>query len=249
MNTVLSYLKNIRKENKKSLAILVDPDKITDAAHVTHVVNLIKHAGADIICVGGSIMLEGRFHEVMKEIKEKCEIPVVLFPGSPQQINSSADAMLFLSLISGRNADLLIGQHVQAAPVIRKSGIEVIPTGYMLVDCGRQTAASYMSQTFPIPYNKPEIAAATAMAGEMLGLGCIYLDGGSGADKPVSPAMIEAVRAAVDCPIIVGGGIRTERQVQEAYDAGADLIVLGTVFETEPEMVFTLVEVKERWSK
>lgn len=249
MNRILTHLKTLRKENKKALAVLVDPDKITDAAHVTHVINLIKHAGADMVCVGGSLMVEDRFHEVMKEIKERCSIPVILFPGSPQQLSASADAMLFLSLISGRNAELLIGQHVQAAPVIKKSGIEVIPTGYMLVDCGRPTTASYMSQTFPIPYNKPEIASATAMAGEMLGLGCIYLDGGSGADKPVSPTMIEAVRASVDCPIIVGGGIRTERQVQEAYDAGADMIVIGTVFETEPEMVFTLAEVKERWSK
>lgn len=249
MNRILPLLKSLRKDNKKGLAVLVDPDKITDTAHVIHVVNLIKHAGADMVCVGGSLMLENRFHEVTKEIREKCNLPLVLFPGSPQQVNPSVDAMLLLSLISGRNSELLIGQHVQAAPVIKKAGIEVIPTGYMLVDCGRQTAASYMSQTFPIPFNKPEIAAATAMAGEMLGLQCIYLDGGSGADKPVSPMMIEAVRAAVDCPIIVGGGIRTERQVQEAYDAGADLIVIGTVFETEPEMVFTLAEVKDRWSK
>jgi putative glycerol-1-phosphate prenyltransferase len=249
MNTILTQLNNLRKEGKKSLAVLVDPDKITDAAHVNHVINLIKHAGTDIVCVGGSLLVEQGFHNILREIKEKCCVPVVLFPGSPQQISRDADAMLFLSLISGRNAELLIGQHVQAAPVLKKIGLEVIPTGYMIVDCGKQTTASYISQTFPIPHNKPEIAAATAMAGEMLGLKCIYLDGGSGADKPVSPAMIEAVRAAVDIPIIVGGGIRTERQVQEAYDAGADMIVIGTVFENEPETLFTLSEVKERWSK
>jgi putative glycerol-1-phosphate prenyltransferase len=236
MNRILSHLESLRKEQKKALAVLVDPDKITDAAHVNHVINLIKHAGADIVCVGGSLIMENHFHQTLKEIKDKCSLPVLLFPGSPSQISNEADAMLFLSLVSGRNADLLIGQHVQAAPILKKSGIEVISTGYMIIDCGKQTTASYMSNTFPLPNNKPEIAVATALAAEMLGMRCLYLDGGSGAEKPVSPTMIEAVRAAVEIPIIVGGGIRTERQLQEAYEAGADLVVVGTAFENDPEI-------------
>jgi putative glycerol-1-phosphate prenyltransferase len=249
MNRILSHLESLRREQKKSLAVLIDPDKITDAAHVNHVINLIKHSGADIVCVGGSLIMENHFHQTLKEIKDKCNLPVLLFPGSPSQISTEADAMLFLSLVSGRNADLLIGQHVQAAPILKKSGIEIISTGYMIVDCGKQTTASYMSNTFPLPNNKPEIAVATALAAEMLGMRCIYLDGGSGAEKPVSPRMIEAVRAAVEIPIIVGGGIRTERQLQEAYEAGADLVVVGTAFENDPEVLFALSEVKDRWGK
>ncbi|MFZ4784558.1 MAG: geranylgeranylglyceryl/heptaprenylglyceryl phosphate synthase [Flavobacteriales bacterium] len=249
MNRILSHLESLKKDNRKSLAVLIDPDKITDAAHVNHVINLIKHAGADIICVGGSLIMEAHFHQTLKEIKEKSCLPVLLFPGSPHQVSPDADAMLFLSLISGRNPELLIGQHVQAAPMLKKVGIEIIPTGYMIIDGGKQTTASYMSNTNPLPANKPDIAVATALAGELLGMRCIYMDGGSGAEKPISPRMIEAVRHAVEIPIIIGGGIRTERQVQEAYEAGADMVVIGTAFENDPEVLFALCEVKDRFGK
>jgi len=204
--------------------------------------DLINHSKVDFVFVGGSLLTETNFHACVKKIKSESKVPVILFPGSPSQINEDADAILFLSLISGRNAELLIGQHVIAAPFLRKTKLEIIPTGYMLVDCGRATTASYISQTFPLPYNKPEIAAATAMAGEMLGLKCMYLDGGSGAEKPVSLKMIHAVREAVNVPIIVGGGIRNEEQAKDLYNAGADLLVVGTAFEEEPELLFALAQ-------
>jgi putative glycerol-1-phosphate prenyltransferase len=185
-------------------------------------------------------MVSDHFRQCVSWAKQHIEKPIVIFPGSPEQISEEADAILLLSLISGRNPELLIGNHVQAAPRLAKSQLEIISTGYMLIDCGKSTTASYISQTFPIPYNKPEIAAVTAMAGEMIGMKCMYLDGGSGAEQPVSTAMIKAVREAVETPIIVGGGIRHEDQVREAFLAGADLVVVGTAIEENPEMLFAL---------
>lgn len=222
--------------------MLIDPDKIRTKVQLKGLFEWIKQSKVDFIFVGGSLIVESNFHECTLSIKKETSLPLVLFPGSPAQITENADAILFLSLISGRNADLLIGQHVIAAPLLRGKKIEVVPTGYMLVDCGKATTASYISQTFPLPYNKPEIAAATAMAGEMLGLKCIYLDGGSGAEKPVSTSMIKAVRQSVELPIIIGGGIRNEDQAREIYEAGADLIVIGTAFEEEPELLFSLAQ-------
>ena len=172
--------------------------------------------------------------------KSKLDIPVVLFPGDVTQVSAEADALLFLSLISGRNADLLIGRQVLAAPKIKQCGLETIATGYMLIDCGQPTTASYISGTQPIPYNKPDIALATAMAGEMLGLQCLYLDGGSGADKPISLEMIAAVKQNTTLPLIVGGGIRNEEQAKQAWEAGANIIVIGTAFEEDPEMLIDI---------
>jgi geranylgeranylglyceryl phosphate synthase family protein len=168
-------------------------------------------------------------------LKKHLEVPVVIFPGSPSQIDSEADGILLLSLISGRNADLLIGRHVEAAPALKRSGLEVLPTGYLLVDGGSPTTASYVSGTLPIPRNKPEIASATAMAGEMLGLRLMYLDGGSGASGVVPPDVIGAVTESVEVPIFVGGGIRSADDIDTAHDAGADVVVVGTAFEASPE--------------
>ena len=165
---------------------------------------------------------------------------MVLFPGSPAQLSQHADAVLFLSLISGRNPELLIGHHVTAAPTVKALGLEAIPTGYMLVDGGKPTTVSYVSQTAPIPYDKPGIAACTALAGELLGLRTIYMDTGSGALRTVSPAMIAAVRQAVDLPIIIGGGIRDVETARRLCDAGADVLVLGTAFEQDPELIFAM---------
>jgi putative glycerol-1-phosphate prenyltransferase len=181
--------------------------------------------------------------QLIKLIKTNSTIPVILFPGSNLHIDMSADALLFLSLISGRNAELLIGQHVIAAPVLKKSNMEILPTGYILIDSGRQTTVSYISNTTPIPYDKPEIAACTAMAGEMLGLKLIYLDGGSGAQKQISARMIASVRKSVDVPLIVGGGIRSVEEASEAMEAGADVIVIGNGIEKNLNL---LAEVSER---
>ncbi len=244
MNCFLDTLNTLRITGKKALAVLIDPDKMKDEKRLSNLLELINHSETDFVLVGGSLLVENNFHACLRSIKEKSNAPVILFPGSPSQVSPEADAILFLSLISGRNPELLIGQHVIAAPLLKKMNIEIIPTGYMLIDCGKPTTASYISHTLPIPYNKPEIATATALAGEMLGLKCLYMDGGSGADRPISTAMIAQVREAVSLPLIVGGGIRNEEQAKAAYAAGADLIVVGTAFEEEPELLFAMAQSK-----
>lgn len=240
MKSFYDILQSGKQEGQKMLAVLIDPDKMTDEKQLTETATLISNSRVDFIFVGGSLLVETNFENCISKIRKQTSIPIVLFPGSPSQISDSADSILLLSLISGRNPELLIGQHIIAAPKLKRSRLEIIPTGYMLVDCGKATTASYISQTFPLPWNKPEIAAVTAMAGEMLGLRCIYLDGGSGAERPVSSAMISAVKQSVSTPLIVGGGIRNEDQATEAWNAGADLVVIGTAFEDEPELLFSI---------
>lgn len=233
-----------KQAGKRMLALLVDPDKIKDKNHLDHWVEIVQRSQTDFVFVGGSLLTNNEMDNVVRYFKSKLVIPVVLFPGNWNQISESADAILFLSLISGRNPDLLIGQHVHAAPILKSTSLEVISTGYMLIDCGRQTTASYMSHTLPIPYNKPDIAAATALAGEYLGMKLIYLDGGSGAEQPISAPMIQRVANSVNLPIIVGGGIRSEEDVVNAFTAGADIVVVGTAVEKEPELLFFFNEIK-----
>lgn len=225
---------NLQKTSRKAFALLIDPDK----AQSSDLENLLYKASlhnVDYIFVGGSLVNDDAIRDLVPYIKEKVNIPVILFPGSPQQIVKEADAILFLSLISGRNPDLLIGRHVEAAPLLRRSGLEILPTGYILVDCGQPTTASYISHTFPLPYNKPQIAACTAIAGEMLGLRLIYLDGGSGAQQSIHINMIKAVREQISVPLIVGGGIRTAKQAEAIWKAGADVIVVGQAIEEAPD--------------
>lgn len=229
---------------KKSLAVLLDPDKLAEKDRRHNILKLINECRVDYVFVGGSLVVEGGFEEIIKDIKAHTELPVILFPGSVTQVNGEVDAMLLLSLISGRNPELLIGQHVIAAPRIKQLGLETISTGYMLVDCGKATTASYISGTLPLPHDKPEIAAATASAGEMIGMSCMYLDGGSGAARPVSQAMIHAVKIATDTPLIVGGGIRSEEEAANAWNAGADIIVMGTAFEDDPELLIDIASLK-----
>lgn len=233
---VLPLLQKRKAEGRKLFAVLVDPDKVSLAQAAT-LRQACLHHGVDVILVGGSLITGDYLHEVVTVMKEQDQIPVVLFPGSNHHIAHEADAILLLSLISGRNADMLIGQHVVAAPLLKKSPLEILPTGYILVDSGVQTTVSYISNTTPIPYDKADIAACTAMAGEMLGLQLIYMDAGSGAAKPISPRMIGAVRRSVDIPLIVGGGIRTPEQLGDALAAGADMVVVGNVIETQPELL------------
>lgn len=229
------------RQGQKLLAILIDPDK-SNTAELARICHEAEQGGADLLFVGGSLLTDDRLNECLKEIRSLTKLPVLLFPGSVMQISNEADGILFLSLISGRNPELLIGSQVIAAPYLKQSNLEILPTGYMLVDCGKTTTAIYMSGSQALPYDKPEIAACTAMAGEMLGLQYFYLDGGSGAPQPVSPEMIAAVRKSVDKPIIVGGGIRDGASAAALCEAGADVIVIGNATESNPQIISEIAQ-------
>lgn len=236
MKSIYTSLQEKKSKKQKSFAVLLDPDKLDDSDCKKMVKLGIDHK-IDYFFVGGSLLIDDSLARTIAVAKAQSTIPVVIFPGSNTQICKEADAILLLSLISGRNADALIGQHVIAAPILKQSGLEILSTGYMLVDCGRPTTVSYISNTTPIPYDKPSIAACTAMAGEMLGLKLIYLDGGSGALNPVGADMIRLVRKSVEAPIIVGGGINTREKAYNALMAGADVIVVGNGIEKNPELL------------
>jgi phosphoglycerol geranylgeranyltransferase len=247
--TVLKTLQERFREGKKSIAVLVDPDKTEDASRLLHLINLASENCVDFFFVGGSLVTSQNLSEVVRKIKGNVNIPVVLFPGNSIQIDASADALLFLSLISGRNPELLIGQHVIAAPILKNTRLEIIPTGYILINSGKLTSVAYISNTMPIPDDKFSLAACTAMAGEMLGLQVIYIDAGSGAEKEISPKMISAVRKAVNVPLIVGGGINTARKAITALEAGADLIVIGNALEKDPDLLTEVSEKIYEWNK
>ncbi len=241
-NNIFKHLNQRKTKGLKSFAVLIDPDKVTDNQLFINLILSCKENKVDYFFVGGSLLTTDNVSEIITTIKENCKIPVVLFPGSNLQINEAADAILFLSLISGRNPDLLIGQHVIAAPLIKKYELEVIPTGYVLINSGNDTTVSYMSNTQPIPYDKPDIAACTAIAGEMLGLQVIYMDAGSGAVQPISADMISKVRKSIDTPLIIGGGINTAEKAQTVLRAGADMIVVGNGIEQNPSLLIAISE-------
>ena len=236
-NLVLHTIKNNIAKNQKHLAVLIDPDSIESESQLINICKHSNESSIDFILVGGSLITNGFFDRCIQIIKQHTQIPVVLFPGNIMQVSKDADAILLLSLISGRNPDLLIGKHVLAAPMLKKSGLEIIPTGYMLIDGGNITSVSYMSNTTPIPSEKHSIAACTAMAGEMLGLQVTYMDAGSGAQHPISTKIISAVRESVNGPIFIGGGIKTPEGAIAACNAGADVVVVGNAFEKEPELI------------
>lgn len=244
---VLDQFIQFKKEGRKAVAMLVDPDRIDVSDILAWEMRLVDVA-PDFIFVGGSLVNESGFGSKLDAMRQAVEriqgkqIPLVLFPGSPTQLHSAVDAVLFLSLISGRNPELLIGHHVVAAPRVKELGIEPIATGYMLIDGGVATTASYISNTQPIPRDKPGIAVSTAMAGEMLGLRTLYLDAGSGAPLPVPTETIQAVAQNTNIPIIVGGGMRNRAQIEQAFEAGADIAVVGTALENEPELIASLVK-------
>lgn len=239
-HTIYTTLEQKRARGEKLLAVLIDPDSIRDESVLEHTCTISNKAGVDLILIGGSLITNGFFEQCVAAVKRFTSIPVLLFPGGVMQVSSQADGILLLSLISGRNPDLLIGKHVVAAPHIKKSGIEVIPTGYMLIDGGRITSVSYMSHSIPLPADKPAIAATTALAGELLGLRCIYMDAGSGAHHPVPAELIKAVREQINVPLFVGGGIRDAAQLAQACAAGADVVVVGNAFEENPELIAEL---------
>jgi phosphoglycerol geranylgeranyltransferase len=241
--SILQELSDRKEKKQKSLAILIDPDKISDLTNITHLISLSKESYVDFFFVGGSLITTDNLGQIVRKLKEESDIPVVLFPGNNMHICSDADAILFLSLISGRNADLLIGQHVSAAPLLKKSNLEILPTGYMLINSASSSAASYMSNTMPIPPDKYSIAASTALAGEMLGLKLIYMDAGSGSKSAITSKMIQKVNETIRCPLIIGGGITNAYQAQEALEAGADVIVIGNAIEKNPDLI---IEVSEK---
>ena len=246
---IYSSLAENRHSGRKSFAVLIDPDKIEGESACMRIVNMSIENQVDYFLVGGSLITGNNFGRVVQLIKENTDIPVVIFPGSSMHIESTADAILFLSLISGRNPDLLIGQHVVAAPVLKRSNLEVLPTGYMLINSGQQTTVSYMSNTTPIPHDKTSVAACTAIAGEMLGLKLLYMAAGSGAEVPVSSKMINMVRKAVDIPLIVGGGINNAHKAARAYESGADMIVIGNGIEKNPALLIEVAELTNRYNQ
>lgn len=246
---ILDSINHNFKLGKKSIAILIDPDKVEDNTQLLQVLRLASENCVDYIFVGGSLITTSNLSAVIREVKTTVSIPVILFPGSSLQIDASADAILFLSLISGRNADFLIGQHVIAAPILKNNKIEVMPTGYVLINSGKTTSVAYISNTTPIPEDKYSLAACTALAGQMLGLQLIYLDAGSGAEREISPKMINAVRKTVDIPLIVGGGINSGIKAQQALEAGADLIVIGNALEKNPDLLIEISEKVYDWNQ
>jgi phosphoglycerol geranylgeranyltransferase len=239
MNKLISdKLASINQSGKKALAWLIDPDDFKSEREFSEKLELVSRANVDFFFLGGSLIQRNNIHEIIQLIKSKhTQIPVILFPGSAIQFSPEADGILFLSLISGRNPELLIGQHVSIAPELAKSDIEVLPTGYLLIDGGEKTAVHYVSQTIPLPNHHPELAVATALAGKFLGLKYFYLDAGSGAPDPVSSEIIKAVKNAIQAPLIVGGGLKSLEKIKLAYQSGADLVVLGNAIVQNMELL------------
>ena len=246
---ILDQLKASSRLGKKSIAILIDPDKVEEPSQLKQILRLASENCVDYIFVGGSLITTSNLSAVIQEVKSTVTIPVVLFPGSSIQVDPSADAILFLSLISGRNPDLLIGQHVIAAPILKNNKMEVMPTGYVLINSGKTTSVAYISNTTPIPEDKYSLAACTALAGQMLGLQLIYLDAGSGAEREISAKMISTVRKSVEIPLIVGGGINSSRKALTALEAGADLIVIGNALEKDPDLLTEISEKVYDWNQ
>ena len=236
INTIYQSLTERKQQHKKSFAVLIDPDKVNDS-NMEQLIRLAVDARVDYFLVGGSLVISNYLDECVQFIKRSCSIPVILFPGSPSQVSKYADALLYLSLISGRNADLLIGQHVVSAPVVKQSGLEILPTGYMVIDGGAPTTVSYISNATPIPSDKNEIAMCTAMAGEMLGMKLIYMDAGSGAKRAISEDMIKQVAHVIEVPLIIGGGIIEPEKAYLNCKAGADVIVVGNAIEKDPSLI------------
>ncbi|HOV11936.1 MAG TPA: geranylgeranylglyceryl/heptaprenylglyceryl phosphate synthase [Bacteroidales bacterium] len=228
---------------QKLLSILIDPDNMSQQ-QVKKIAAMAADAGIDYFFIGGSLITNDNLDKSIDTLKSFSSIPVVIFPGNTMQINPKADALLFLSLISGRNAEMLIGKHVIAAPYIRNAKLETISTGYMLIESGKPTSVAYMSNSLPIPGDKDDIAVCTAMAGEMLGLKLIYMDAGSGAKVTISPTMIEKVKKSITLPLIIGGGINSADKTKKIFDAGADMIVVGNAVEKNHSLIRQLADAR-----
>jgi phosphoglycerol geranylgeranyltransferase len=232
MTTIYNAIIQSKKENRKLLAILLDPDKIV-WENLEYLIKKINQSPATHIFIGGSLVKNNILDDLIIRLKQKLSLQIVLFPGNPSQISNKADGILFLSLISGRNPDYLIEHQVNAAPILKKTQLEIISTGYILIESGGETAVSRVSKTQPLDRNKTDYVVQTAQAGEMLGNKLIYLEAGSGAKQAVPLEMIEKVSNNIQIPLIVGGGIIDLQGIQNAYKAGADLVVIGTAFEND----------------
>ena len=241
VHTIYQSLQQAKNNQEKLFAVLIDPDKLK-MDNVDKIIRLAESASVDCFFVGGSLVVNDVMNDCIKRIRQVSNIPIIIFPGSTLQINYTADAILFLSLISGRNPDLLIGRHVESAPMLHRSKLEVISTGYMLIDGGKPTTATYISNTLPIPRNKADIALCTALAGELLGMKTIFMDAGSGAELPVPTNMIQTVSSQISIPLIIGGGIRTPEKAARNVAAGADVIVIGNAIEKEPSLLLELAD-------
>jgi phosphoglycerol geranylgeranyltransferase len=229
------FYEQLKDRSRKRMALLVDPDRYDDKS-LDGLIERINIHPPDLLLVGGSILFKP-IEIPITALKLGTRVPVFIFPGNLFQLSDRADGILFISLISGRNPELLVGNHVLAAPHLNRSGIEVIPTAYMLIGDGHPTSVEYMSHTAPIPGDKTDIAVATAMAGEMLGLRAVYLEAGSGASHPVDSGLIRAIRQNISLPLIVGGGIRSAETALELYQAGADMIVVGNAVQRNPDLI------------
>lgn len=236
---IYSGLQQAKANQQKKFAVLIDPDKVK-TQYIHEIIDLALVSKVDYFFLGGSLIVDDELNQCLLAIKEHTNIPTILFPGSTMQVNHNADAILFLSLISGRNPDLLIGRQVEAAPMLMRSPLEVIPTGYILIDGGIGTSVLYMSNTQPIPANKTEIALCTALAGELLGLKLIFMDAGSGAKMPINEKMIRKVSSHLSIPLVVGGGIRTPERAVASASAGADVIVVGNAIEKDPTLIMEI---------
>ena len=236
MRNIYKHITQNANNGKKSFAILIDPDK-QDKNKLRKIIKKAEESKVDYFFVGGSLLSYDSLDDCINTLKRNSKIPIILFPGNTMQINDKAEGILFLSLISGRNPDMLIGKQVIAAPILKESSLEVISTGYMLIDSGQQTTASYISNTQPIPSNKNAVAVCTALAGEMLGLKLIFMDGGSGAKNPISEKMITSVKKAINLPLIIGGGINSAKKAIDNCKAGADIIVVGNAIEKNINLI------------
>lgn len=237
--TIYKHILNKKDKGEKLFAVLIDPDK-QDKKSLINTIEKANYAKVDLFLIGGSILKKDTLDDCLNLLKKYSKIPTIIFPGSTMQINNKADGLLFLSLISGRNPELLIGKQVVSAPIIKKSSLEALSTGYMLIDGGTPTTVSYMSNTTPIPRGNNDIALCTAIAGEMLGLKLIYMDAGSGAEKPITEKMINIVRENIKIPLIIGGGINSVEKALASCKAGADIIVVGNAIEKNDLLITKL---------
>jgi len=247
MSNLLQQIYSLKNEHKKGLAVLIDPDQTPES-----VLNIVQHClthQIDYIFVGGSLVTSGILSKTLQIIKSHFDAPVYIFPGNEFMIDNQADGILFLSLISGRNPEYLIGKQVVAAPSLAKSDLDIVPTAYLLIDGGKETSVSYISNTKPIPSDKSDIAVATALAGKLMGMQCLYMDAGSGALNCIPAKMIGEVKKHVHLPLIIGGGIRTAEAAQSAYNAGADIIVIGNGAEDDRSLIQSIASVRNSFSR
>jgi len=242
MSILIQHITALKKASKKALAVLIDPDH--DDLAVQNIAQICQTNQVDFIFVGGSIITHGELSNTIKIIKDNFSGLVYIFPGNELMIDQQADGILLLSLISGRNPEYLIGKHVTAAPTLAKSDLDIVATAYLLINGGKETSVSYISNTKPIPADKPDIAVATALAGKMLGMHCIYMDAGSGAQNAISNTMVSKVSKNINLPIIIGGGIRNAEKALELYKNGADVLVIGNGVENDQSLIKEIATIK-----